>query len=76
MRSSQSLYSEQTDEVSAVVDYYGVSDLLTLGKYNDILDHDAADSPEGLLIGGSVPEHIDIAKKAAGHCPLGITIYS
>nr|WP_060861843.1 hypothetical protein [Paenibacillus riograndensis] len=39
------LYSEQTDEVSAVIDYYGVSDLLTLGKYNDILDYDAADSP-------------------------------
>ncbi|CQR57372.1 esterase/lipase [Paenibacillus riograndensis SBR5] len=39
------LYSEQTDEVSAIIDYYGVSDLLTLGKYNDILDHDAADSP-------------------------------
>lgn len=59
------LYSEQTDEVSAVIDYYGVSDLLTLGKYNDILDHDAADSPEGLFIGGKVKEHVDLAKKAS-----------
>ncbi|GIQ71178.1 alpha/beta hydrolase [Xylanibacillus composti] len=59
------LYSEQSDEVSAVVDYYGVSDLLTLGKYNDILDHDAADSPEGLFIGGRVKDHIELAKKAS-----------
>lgn len=59
------LYSEQSDEVSAVVDYYGVTDLLTLGKYNDILDHDAADSPEGLLIGGRVSEHMELAKQAS-----------
>ncbi|MDQ0059085.1 alpha/beta hydrolase [Paenibacillus harenae] len=59
------LYSEQSDEVSAVIDYYGVSDLLTLGKYNDILDHDAADSPEGLFIGGKVKEHVELAKKAS-----------
>lgn len=59
------LYSEQSDEVSAVIDYYGVSDLLTLGKYNHILDHDAADSPEGLFIGGKVQEHMELAKKAS-----------
>lgn len=59
------LYSEQSDEVSAVIDYYGVSDLLTLGKYNDILDHDAADSPEGLFIGGKVKEHEELAKQAS-----------
>lgn len=59
------LYSEQSDEVCAVVDYYGVSDILTLGKYNDILDHDAADSPEGLLIGGCVKDNLELAKKAS-----------
>lgn len=59
------LYSEQTDEVSAVIDYYGVTDLLTLGRYNDILDHDAADAPEGLFIGGRVPDHVELAKKAS-----------
>lgn len=59
------LYSEQSDEVSAVIDYYGVSDLLTLGRYNDILDHDAADSPEGLFVGGRVKDHLDLAKKAS-----------
>lgn len=59
------LYSEQTDEVSAVIDYYGVTDLITLGKYNNILDHDAADSPEGLFIGGRVKDHVELAKKAS-----------
>lgn len=60
------LYQDYSDEVSAVVDYYGVSDLLTLGRYNDILDHDAADSPEGLFIGEKkVKEHIELAKKAS-----------
>lgn len=59
------LYSDQSDEVCAVVDYYGVTDLLTLGKYNDILDHDAADSPEGLLIGGSVKVKPELARKAS-----------
>ncbi|WP_151734944.1 alpha/beta hydrolase ['Paenibacillus yunnanensis' Narsing Rao et al. 2020] len=59
------LYSGQSDAVNAVIDYYGVSDLLTLGKYNDILDHDAADSPEGLFIGGKVKEHTELAKQAS-----------
>ncbi|AEY67329.1 alpha/beta hydrolase [Clostridium sp. BNL1100] len=59
------LYGEQSDEVCAVVDYYGVSDLLTLGKYNDILDHDSADSPEGLLVGGRVKDNIELSKKAS-----------
>lgn len=59
------LYSEESDAVSAVIDYYGVTDLLTLGKYNNILDHDAADSPEGLFIGGQVKEHTELAKKAS-----------
>src|SRR5690606_34251893 len=59
------LYREYSDEVCAVVDYYGVSDLLSLGRYNDILDHDAADSPEGLLLGGRVKDHLELAKKAS-----------
>lgn len=62
---SNGIYNEQTDEVNAVIDYYGVTDLLTLGKYNHILDHDAADSPEGLFIGGRVKDHAELAKKAS-----------
>jgi len=58
-------YPEQSDAVSAVVSYYGVTDLIRLGRYNSIVDHDAADSPEGLLIGGAVPEHQEAARKAS-----------
>ncbi|MFC6332948.1 alpha/beta hydrolase fold domain-containing protein [Paenibacillus septentrionalis] len=59
-------YGDYTDEVNAVVDFYGVSDLLSLGKYNHILDHDAADSPEGLFIGGrKVQEYPELAKQAS-----------
>ena len=59
------LYKDQSDEVSAVVDYYGVTDILTLGKYNDALDHDAEDSPEGLFIGGRVQDNIELSKEAS-----------
>jgi len=59
------LYSEQSDAVCAVVDYYGVSDILSLGKHNDLLDHDAANSPEGLFLGGRVKERVELAKKAS-----------
>lgn len=53
------------DGVAAVVDFYGVTDILTLGKYNKVLDHDAADAPEALLLGGKVAEHTDEAKRAS-----------
>ena len=58
-------YSEQRDDILAVVDYYGISDLQTIGQFNDILDHDAADAPEALLIGGTVSENIEKAKIAS-----------
>lgn len=59
------LYADESDNVNVVIDYYGVTDLLTLGTYNDILDHDAEDAPEGLLIGGSVKDYPEEAKKAS-----------
>ena len=64
-RYNEGAHGEQSDEVQAVVDYYGVSDLLTLGAHNDILDHNAADSPQGLLIGGRVQEHVEAARQAS-----------
>ncbi|NGZ76522.1 alpha/beta hydrolase [Saccharibacillus alkalitolerans] len=59
------LYGEESDEVLAVVDYYGITDLFTLGKYNDIIDRDTPDSPEGLFIGGRVRDHAELAKEAS-----------
>ena len=66
------LYGEESDEVCAVVDYFGVSDILTLGKHNDILDHDSPNAPEALLIGGRIKDNIKLAKKASPiHQDLG-----
>jgi len=59
------LYKDQSDEVTAVVDYFGVTNLLTLGKYNDAIDHDSADCPEALFIGGKIADNIELAKKAS-----------
>jgi acetyl esterase/lipase len=56
---------EERDDVLAVVDYYGITDLLTLGDYNVILDHGGSDSPEGLLLGGKVGDRQEEAKKAS-----------
>lgn len=62
---SNGLYPEESDEVLAVVDYYGISDLFTLGLYNDILEHSTPESPEGLLVGGHVEEQAETARKAS-----------
>jgi acetyl esterase/lipase len=44
--------------VRAVVDYYGPSDISKMNEEPSIMDHLAAESPEGLLIGGvNVLEH-------------------
>jgi acetyl esterase/lipase len=39
-------------EIYAVVDYYGPSDISRMNEEPSVQDHRAADSPEGLLIGG------------------------
>jgi acetyl esterase/lipase len=39
-------------EICAVVDYYGPSDISRMNEEPSVQDHRAADSPEGLLIGG------------------------
>ncbi len=59
------LYSEQSDSVKAVIDYYGISNLQTLGKYNDFVDHDAPDSREAKLLGCCVKDNIALAQKAS-----------
>ncbi len=39
-------------EIYAVVDYYGPTDISRMNEEPSVQDHRAADSPEGLLIGG------------------------
>ncbi|CAM3770323.1 Carboxylesterase NlhH [Vibrio aerogenes CECT 7868] len=42
-------------QVRGVIDYYGPTDISKMSNEPSVLDHTAADSPEGLLIGGVRP---------------------
>lgn len=44
-------YGDQSDKVRAVVDFYGVSDLTTMGNFPSWFDHNAADGPSGRMLG-------------------------
>lgn len=60
-------YADQSDAVQAVVDFYGVSDLATMGRFPSWLDHDAEGSPGSLMLGGSPLKNTD---KARAHSPV------
>lgn len=47
---------ERSTRVACVVNYYGPSDLPTIGDYPSKIDHNSEDSPEGRLIGGRIPQ--------------------
>lgn len=51
-RFSDGSYAEQSDEVDAIVDFYGITDIAHLGYLNDSIDHDAPTASESLFIGG------------------------
>lgn len=48
---------DPSSRVQAVVDWYGPTDLLFMKMYPSGIDHEAANSPEGNLLGGPVPEN-------------------
>jgi acetyl esterase/lipase len=56
-----------SSRVQAVVDFFGPTDFTQMSRYapkDGPFDHDAADSPESLLIGGAIQENKDKAAKA------------
>jgi acetyl esterase/lipase len=55
-------HTDQSSEVTCVVDYFGPSDFLTIADYPSQLDHAAADSPEALLIGGAIKDQPERAR--------------
>ncbi|MCU0786401.1 MAG: alpha/beta hydrolase, partial [Verrucomicrobia bacterium] len=58
---------DQSSRVQAVVDWFGPTDFTQMSKYslpNSKFDHDAAEAPEALLIGGPVQENKDKAARA------------
>jgi len=57
-----------SSRVQAVVDFFGPSELLTIGAQSgpgSKLDHDAPDSPEAQLLGGPVQERKEAARAAS-----------
>ncbi|MEJ2151260.1 MAG: alpha/beta hydrolase [Chloroflexota bacterium] len=55
---------EYSSRVQAICDWFGPSDLLRMGVMESGFDHNAADAPEALLIGGPVQENKELAKRA------------
>lgn len=51
--------------VQCVVDRFGPSDILAMKDYPSRLNHDAASSPEGKLVGGRVSDKKDVAIAAS-----------
>ncbi len=56
-----------SSRVSCVLDFYGPTNFLLMEKHDlgtSRIDHDAANSPESLLVGGAIQEHPDLVAKA------------
>jgi acetyl esterase/lipase len=51
--------------VTCVVNWFGPTDMLTIGKYPSRLKHDAADSPESKLLGGAIHKNEPAARNAS-----------
>jgi acetyl esterase/lipase len=54
-----------SSRVQCVVDLFGPSDLPAMQDYPSSLNHDAASSPEGRLVGGRVRDKKDVARAAS-----------
>ena len=60
------LYSEYSNEVRAIIDFYGVVDITMEDGFPTTGNHQQPDSPEGYLIGRkNVLEHLDIARQTS-----------
>jgi len=54
-----------SSRVQAVCDYFGPTDFLRMNAEPGAMDHDAADSPESVLIGGPIQKNPEKAAKAS-----------
>ena len=57
MDGSIGAYTSLSTKVACVVDYFGPTNFLRMNDFESRIDHDAKDSPEGLLIGGPVQDN-------------------
>jgi acetyl esterase/lipase len=58
-------HKDVSSRVQCVVDLFGPSDIPAMKDYPSNLDHDAASSPEGKLVGGRVSDKKDMAVAAS-----------
>jgi len=56
---------DQSGKVRCVLDFFGPTEMLTMGDHASTLDHNAPTSPESKLIGGTLQEHPDLARNAS-----------
>jgi acetyl esterase/lipase len=57
-------HNDQSSRVQAVCDWFGPTDFTKMNKAGSTINHDVADSPESLLLGGPVQENKDKAAQA------------
>jgi acetyl esterase/lipase len=57
-------HTNVSSSVSAVCDWFGPTDFLAMDKCGSNMSHDAADSPESVLIGGPIQDHPNQCKLA------------
>ncbi|MDT8300566.1 MAG: alpha/beta hydrolase fold domain-containing protein [Sedimentisphaerales bacterium] len=53
-----------SSRVQAVCDFFGPTDFTKMSNFESRMDHDAADSPESILVGGPVQENKEACKRA------------
>jgi acetyl esterase/lipase len=58
-------HTDQTSRIACVADYFGPTNLLTMGDFPSTMDHNSPDSPESRLIGGAIQENKDKARDAS-----------
>lgn len=58
-------HTDQSSEVHAVVDFFGPTEMLTMGDGEGFASHNSPTSPESKLLGGAVQEVPEIAKSAS-----------
>jgi acetyl esterase/lipase len=56
---------EVSSRVQAVINYFGPSELLTMGDFDSTMDHNGPDAPESKLVGGELQKNPDKAKSAS-----------
>ena len=55
----------ESSQVEAVINFFGPSEILTMGDHPSSMDHNAPDSPESILLGGPILENKEQARSAS-----------